>query len=87
MIPVAIYVSKGGNRQQNVGKIPNNAPNKTLQPTLDSFLSGNYVVMGMEVYWTLSGGMRQKLILARRTWQANSSGASKKAFPISVLNK
>jgi hypothetical protein len=87
VIPVAIYVTKGGNRQQNVGKIPNNQLNKTLQPTLDSFLSGNYVVMGMEVYWTLSGGMRQKLILARRTWQANSSGATQKGSPISILNR
>jgi hypothetical protein len=87
VIPVAIYVSKGGNRQQNVGNVANNKPNTTLQPTLDNFLSGNYVVMGMEVYWTTSGGMREKLILAKRTWKANSSGASAKAFPISIRNK
>jgi hypothetical protein len=87
VIPVAIYVSKGGNRQQNVGQIPNNKANTGLQPTLDSFLSGNYVVMGMDVYWTRTGGMREKLILSKRTWQANSSGATPKAFPNSVINK
>jgi hypothetical protein len=87
VIPVAIYISKGGNRQQNAGQSPNNKANTDLQPTLDSFLSGNYVVMGMDVYWTRTGGMREKLILSKRTWQANSSGAAPKAFPNSVIKK
>lgn len=87
VIPVSIYVTKGGNRQQNVGQTPNNKSNNTGQPTLDSFLSGNYVVMGMQVYWTATGAMREKLILCKRTWQANSSGATPRSFPNSVLNK
>jgi hypothetical protein len=29
--------------------------------------------------------MKQHLVLAKRTWKANSSGAAPKAFPISIL--
>ena len=87
VIPVAIYVTKGGNRKLNVGHAPNNTPNNTGQATIDSFLSGNYVVMGIQVYWTASGKMREKLLLAKRTWQANSSGATPRSFPNSVISK
>lgn len=87
VIPVAIYVTKGGNRQQNVGQVPNNKSNNTNTPTLDSFLSGNYVVMGMEVTWSSTGKMREKLILSKRTWKANSSGSAQRSFPNNVVNK
>jgi hypothetical protein len=87
VIPVSIYVTKSGNRQQNVGQVPNNKPNNTSTPTLDSFLSGNYVVMGMEVTWSSTGKMREKLILSKRTWQANSSGPVQRSFPNNIVNK
>ncbi len=86
VIPVSIYVTDGGLRQQNVGDQPNKESNTELNPTMDIFLSGNYVVMGMSVYWSRNGGgMRQHLTLAKREWIANSSGSLPKAFPISVM--
>jgi hypothetical protein len=86
VIPVGIYVSSpSGLRQQNVGNKSNRDANTSLSPTKDEFLSGNYVVMSMSVYWSYgSPGMRQQLTLAKRNWRANSSGAIPKAFPISV---
>jgi hypothetical protein len=88
VIPVAIYVSSGGLRQQNVGAIPNGESNTSQSPTKDDFLSGNYVVISMSIYWNRgSAGMKQHLILAKRTWKANSSGPAPKAFPISFLKK
>jgi hypothetical protein len=87
IVPVEIYVFEGGNRQQNVGKIPNKEPNTGLSPTLDLFLSGNYIVIGITVYWDPSRGIKQKLILSKRTWDANISGATPRAFPISIINR
>jgi hypothetical protein len=88
VIPVNITVFDNSLRQQNAGNQPNGEKNPSLSPAIDQFLSGNYVVMGMSVYWTsTSPGMKQKLILAKRQWQANSSGSLPKGFPISVINK
>ncbi len=88
VIPVSIYVFDGGIRQQNVGNLSNKDINTGMNPTIDNFLSGNYVVTGIEVYWSkFSGGMRQKMILSKRTWTANSSGTIPKAFPISIQNR
>jgi hypothetical protein len=85
VIPVAIYVSSGGIRQQNVGELPNKEDNTAMTPTKDEFLSGNYVVVSMSIYWNrATAGMKQHLMLAKRTWKANSSGAAPKAFPISI---
>ena len=42
----------------------------------------------MSISWIYgSPGMKQKLKLAKRSWQANSSGAIPKAFPISVTKR
>lgn len=88
VIPVGIYVFTPGTRQQNVGNVPNSEPNISATPTKDEFLSGNYVVMSMKIYWSYSsGGMRHHLTLAKRTWTANSSGPIPKAFPISAIKK
>jgi hypothetical protein len=85
VIPVGIYVSSGGTRQQNTGDMPNRTDNTEQTPTKDEFLSGNYVVASISIYWSRgSGGMRQQLTLAKRTWKANSSGSAPKAFPISI---
>ena len=85
VLPVSIYVFDGGTRQQNSGNLSNKDKNTGMNPTIDNFLSGNYVVTGMTVYWSKSlGGMRQKLSLSKRTWTANSSGTIPKAFPISI---
>ena len=88
VIPVVIYVFDGGARQQNTGNMPNKAPNTTQTPTKDEFLSGLYVITGMNVSWSaMSGGMSQRLILSKRMWTANSSGAAPKAFPISIQSR
>jgi hypothetical protein len=86
VIPVAIYVFGGGIRQQNTGDLPNREDNTSQTPTKDEFLSGNYVVVAMSVYWGRgSAGMKQQLTLAKRTWKANSAGSAPKAFPISII--
>lgn len=88
VVPVSIYSYEGGQRQQNLGNLAGKRGNTTLTPTRDDFISGNYVIMGIQVYWSrLSGGMRQKLILGRRTWTLNGSGVIPKAFPISIQNR
>ena len=88
VIPVSIYVFDGGLRQQNSGNLSNKDINTGMNPTIDNFLSGNYVVTGIEVYWSkFSGGMKQKMLLSKRTWTANSSGTIPKAFPISIQNR
>ena len=87
VVPVSIYAFDGGPRQQNTGNLPNKEINKTMSPTLDLFLSGNYVVIGMEIYWSANRGLKQKLNLSKRAWTANSSGAFPKAFPISIQKK
>lgn len=84
VLPVQIFVTESGVRQQNVGDQSNRSSNTVAEPVIDNFLSGNYVVMGMSVYWSDMGGrMRQSLTLAKRVWNLNTSGALPKAFPIS----
>jgi hypothetical protein len=88
VVPVSIYGFTANTRQQNLGNQPGKNSNTSLSPTRDEFLSGNYVIMGIQVTWNkLGSGMRQKLILGRRTWKLNSSGLLPKAFPISIKNR
>jgi len=88
VIPVIIYVNEGNVRKQNVGGQKNREANTTQTPVIDDFLTGNYVVLGMEVNWDMNQGrMKQKLTLGKREWTANTSGSLPKAFPISPLNK
>jgi hypothetical protein len=84
VLPVQLYAFDNDVRAQNVGAQGNKQTNTSGQPTLDVFLSGNYVVMGMSVYWSYGGVMRQSLTLAKREWTANSSGSLPKAFPVSL---
>ena len=73
VIPVAIYVSSGGVRQQNVGDLPNKENNTSMSPTKDEFLSGNYVVVSMSVYWSRgSAGMKQHLIFRQQKLKKQS---------------
>lgn len=85
VIPVQIYVSESGLRQRNSGSQLDGKDNNIGTSTVDYFLSGNYVVTGMSVYWSYTGGgMRQSLTLCKRVWNLNSSGNLPKAFPISA---
>jgi hypothetical protein len=88
VIPVAIYVFTEGMRRQNSGSTSDSKPNEAMQPVKDIFLSGNYVVMAMNVTWGFGqAGMKQYLTLAKRTWYLNSSGSIPKAYPISIKNR
>jgi hypothetical protein len=86
VLPVGIYVSDpSGLRQQNTGNTSNRDANTSISPTRDEFLSGNYVVMGMSIYWNKgTPGMKQQLTLAKRSWTPHAAGAIPKAYPISV---
>lgn len=87
VVPVSLYSYGGRRRQQNLGNKANRTPNTEMTPTRDEFLSGNYVIMGMQVTWNkLGNGMKHILTLGRRTWNLNSSGVVPKAYPISIKN-
>jgi hypothetical protein len=80
VVPVHIQVSRTGLRFDKVG---NTGPDKGPQPEsvkTDNFLSGNYVVMGVEVFWDLSG-FKQVLHLAKRNWVVNRASILPKAYP------
>jgi hypothetical protein len=48
-------------------------------------LSGNYVVMGINVGWSEGDrSISQELTLCKREWVVNTSGAIPKAYPISI---
>jgi hypothetical protein len=83
VLPVRIFNFDRDTRQQNSGSQSNGESDTTGTPTLDVFLSGNYVVTGMSVNFTSSsGGMKQTLYLSKREWTANASGIVPKSFPI-----
>ena len=80
VVPVQIEVGKIGLRSENVG---NQAPgDKGNSPGIktDNFLSGNYVVMGIEISWSASG-FKQILYLSKRDWVVNRSGNLPKSYP------
>jgi hypothetical protein len=88
VIPVVIYVYEQGLRMRNVGNTPNLDENKTPTPVVDKLLSGNYVVVGMEVDWSKGdSSISHTLMLCKRDWIANASGAIPKAFPITTKGK
>jgi hypothetical protein len=85
VIPVVIYVYESGKRMRNVGDVKNYKENLNTNPVVDKMLSGNYVVIGMEINWTSGDkSISQELILCKRDWTLNSSGAIPKAFPITA---
>jgi len=87
VLPVQIYVYKGGDlRKQNTGILENFLSPGNEVPVLDQFLSGNYVVMGMEVTWDTKNQMRQTLVLAKRQWSINTSGILQKFSPFPLVN-
>lgn len=79
VVPVHIEVGKSNLRSQNVGNTPGNEKNTTQEFKTDIFLSGNYVVMGIEISW--SSGFRQILHLCKRDWVVNRAGGLPKSFP------
>jgi hypothetical protein len=87
VLPVQIYVySSQDRRKSNVGSAENSRSDTQDQPVLDNFLSGNYVVVGMDVTYDASRGMRQVLTLAKRQWDINTSGILQKYSPFPLVD-
>jgi hypothetical protein len=85
VIPVVIYVYEQGTRMRQTGNTPNSKQNLNVNPVADKMLSGNYVVMGINVNWSEGDkSISQELILCKREWTVNKAGAIPKAYPISI---
>jgi len=84
-IPVLIYVNDQGIRKQNAGISENQRTENEINPVLDQFLSGIYVLDGIEVVYEGFSLMKQVLHLRRREWFLNSAGTFPKSFPINLF--
>lgn len=85
-IPVIIYVNDQGLRKQNSGISNNENPQEEINPVIDQFLSGIYVLDGIEVVYEGFSGMKQVLSLRKREWFLNSAGTFPKSFPINLYS-
>jgi hypothetical protein len=84
-IPVFIYVNDQGKRKENTGANNNQNPEQDINPVMDRFLSGVYIVMGMKVNYDSFRGIYMQLDLCKREWILNSAGEFPKAFPINLI--
>jgi len=84
-IPVFIYVNDQGKRKENTGANNNQNPEQDINPVMDRFLSGVYIVMGMKVNYDSFRGIYMQLELCKREWILNSAGEFPKAFPINLI--
>ena len=80
-----VYASQD-KRKANTGTVENYKSDSQDQPVLDNFLSGNYVVVGMDVTYDSARGMRQVLTLAKRQWAINTSGILQKYSPFPLVD-
>jgi hypothetical protein len=82
VLPIEILViNNTDERKNNSGSLENLESPRKDENVVDEFLSGIYVVMGMEIVWD-SRGMKQILNLCRRVWKVNTSGKSQKFSPL-----
>jgi hypothetical protein len=86
VIPVSIYVNDQGVRKQNTGASNNQNTEQSINPVLDRFLSGLYVIMGIQVNYDKYKGIYMILNLNKREWTLNSAGAFPKAFPLNLVS-
>jgi hypothetical protein len=87
VLPVQMYVyASQDKRKANTGTVENYKSDSQDQPVLDNFLSGNYVVVGMDVTYDSARGMRQVLTLAKRQWAINTSGILQKYSPFPLVD-
>jgi hypothetical protein len=75
-----IEVAKSSLRGENTGNTPPGEKNTSGDRKIDNFLSGNYVVMGIEISWS-NQGFKQILYLSKRNWVVNRAGNLPKAYP------
>ena len=86
VIPVSIYVNEQGIRKQNTGANNNQNPEQSVNPVLDRFLSGLYIIMGMQVNYDRYKGIYMVLNLNKREWTLNSAGKFPKSFPLNLVS-
>ena len=87
VLPVQMYVyGSQDKRKDNTGTVENYKSGSQDQPVLDNFLSGNYVVVGMDVTYDSASGIRQVLTLAKRQWDINTSGILQKYSPFPLVD-
>jgi hypothetical protein len=86
VLPVGIYVNKQGLRKENVGVNENQNPEQSINPVLDTFLSGVYVLIGFQVKYDPINGLYMHLNLTKREWTLNSAGQFPKFFPINFIS-
>lgn len=65
VVPVNIWIKEDGKRKTYLKK------NKRGEPVLDIFLSGLYVVSGMEITFSKLNGIGHRLKLKKKTWDLN----------------
>lgn len=85
VIPVTIYVNDQGIRKENVGANNNQNPEQSINPVLDRFLSGLYIIMGIQVNYQQNRGFYMVFNLCKREWMLNSAGRFPKTFPLNLL--
>jgi len=85
-IPVIIYVNDQGLRKLNTGASNNENIDEIINPVVDRFLSGVYILMGIELKYEAHRGIYQVLHLRKRDWTLNSAGKFPKAFPINLID-
>lgn len=85
VIPVSIYVNDQGIRKENAGANNNQNQQQSINPVLDRFLSGLYIIMGMQVQYDQYKGIYMTLNLCKREWMLNSAGRFPKTFPLNLV--
>ena len=83
--PVLIYANKQGKRKENTGVSTDQKPQDDVNPVLDQFLSGIYIISSIDVKYDTFRGMYQVVYLNKREWTLNSAGPFPKSFPINLL--
>ena len=85
-VPVMIYVNEQGLRKDNVGASENQKTEDAVNPVVDRFLSGIYILMGIKLKYSPVAGIYQVLYLRKRDWILNSAGEFPKAFPLNLVS-
>jgi len=84
-IPVSIYVNGQGLRKNNTGINNNQNTEQEINPVMDMFLSGIYIITGYQIKYDPTVGFYQIFNLNKREWTLNSSGNFPKYFPINLV--
>ena len=81
VVPVHIEVLETGLRFDVAGNTGSDKGVQSNTIKTDNFLTGNYVVMGIEASWSPSSGFKQILHLAKRNWIVNRASILPKSYP------